>query len=615
MYVGYLSDGNQLTLTNGGRVTNQFSYLGNGGSSNNKVFVIGTNSVWSMTSGLSIGEQDSDNNQLLVTNGGLVSSQGASLGNNDSADNNQVTVTGPGSRWNNSGDFYAGYFGSFNQVTIQNGGQVTNLNGYLGYDLAATNNTALVSGAGSRWQNITNLYVGYDGGGNQLTISSSGQVIDVNGYVGGSPSLGSSSNTVLLTDSGSQWNNSVSLEVGFTGQANALVITNGGKATCTFGRVGAYGDYNLALVTGTNSQWLDSGDLYLGQAGSVNSLRIENGGLVTNAAAYVGFFGDTTTALVTGAGSQWQNRDLIVGYGAPDNLLSIQSGALVRATNVIVGQLDDSINNLLSVSSASLIVTNSANTAQIDVRRGVLALTNGTVRTSGLLVGTNGLLAGTGTITVNGVTNSGTLAPGNSAGSLTINGSLTLQTNSLLSFELGGYGQGVTYDFLGATAAARLGGALSVTLINGFERTITNGASFTLLTAGSLSGSFTNAPGGSRLLTADGFADFVVTYSATSLVLSQARVAAANHEIRIASIRISGTNVLVHSVYGLERDPGVYSRERRRNDPHWLGQYCVTILDREQQCAEYQRGSDSAGFGQLQPNLDRLIQQRGCLRQ
>jgi T5SS/PEP-CTERM-associated repeat protein len=525
LYVGYFSDANQLILTNGGRMTNQFGYIGAFGSSNNKVLVNGTNSVWSIIGGyLSVGGQDSDNNQLMVTNGGLVNCLGAYLGNNDASETNQIVVTGAGSRWNNNGDVYAGYYGSFNQLAIQSGGQVTNMNGYLGYNRSATNNSVRVSGAGTRWQNKADLYVGMDGNGNQLTISSSGQVNSVNGFVGGSLSLGSSGNTVLVTDSGSQWSNSVALEIGFSGQDNELIITNGGKVICSFGRVGTYGDYNLAVVTGTNSQWLDSGDLYLGQEGSVNALRIENGGLVTNLTGYVGFYGGACIALVTGAGSQWQSWKLIVGYGETDNQLSIENGALVRATNVVVGFLDGSTDNLLSVSAASLIVTNAANTAQIDVRRGILALTNGTVKTAGILVSTNGVLTGTGMITASGVTNSGALAPGNSPGSLTLNASLVLQTNSLLAFELGGYSSGVAYDFLSVSNAAKLGGALSVTFINGFGGTITNGASFTLMTAASLSGAFTNVASGSRLSTADGFADFVVTYSGNNLSLSQGRL-------------------------------------------------------------------------------------------
>jgi hypothetical protein len=90
----------------------------------------------------------------------------------------------------------------------------------------------------------------------------------------------------------------------------------------------------------------------------------------------------------------------------------------------------------------------------------------------------------------------------------------------VLAFDLGGYTPGTQYDYLNALGAAALAGQVSVSFINGFGNTITNGPSFTLLTASPVTGAFANAANGSRLQTADGLADFAVTYTASSLVLS-----------------------------------------------------------------------------------------------
>src|SRR5262249_3428533 len=152
------------------------------------------------------------------------------------------------------------------------------------------------------------------------------------------------------------------------------------------------------------------------------------------------------------------------------------------------------------------------------------ALSNALITTTNLVISANGVLTGSGTITAISFTNNGVIAPGNPAGCLAVNGKLTLLTNSLVAFELGGYSSGGTYDCVNVSDSVSLGGAFAVSFINGFEMAITNGASFTLLTAGSLSGAFTNAASGTHLVTADGFADFLVTYSGTSVVLSQARV-------------------------------------------------------------------------------------------
>ena len=517
LYVGYLSGGNQLIITNGGRVTNQFGYLGAFASSDNKAVVTGTNSVWRMVGGyLSIGGQDSLSNQLTIANAALVTSLSAYLGNNIVANGNQAVVTGANSRWNVAGDFYAGYIGSFNQVSVQNGGQITNDNCYVGYDSSATGNALTVTGANSRWTHKINLYVGYDGSGNQLSIANQGQVNSASGYVGASSSVGSSSNAVVVTDAGSQWNNSVTLEIGYSGEGNRLILTNGGKVVCPFGRVGTYGDFNLALVTGTNSQWLDSGDLYVGNVGVANLLRIENGGLVTNVTGYVGAFGNDNIAQVTGAGSQWQNRDLYVGYGAPGNQLIIQAGALVRATNVVVGFFPESTDNLLSVLGASLIVTNASGNAWIEVRNGTLLVSNATVTTPTLVLSTNGVLAGVGTVTAGYVTNHGIVSPGLSPGRLTISTNYVQTASGALNIELAGTSLGTNFDLLAVNGTAHLAGTLNVTLTDGFYPA-TN-ASFTILTAGARSNTFAtfNYPSNDVGMT--------LNYTATNVTLRVANV-------------------------------------------------------------------------------------------
>jgi hypothetical protein len=69
---------------------------------------------------------------------------------------------------------------------------------------------------------------------------------------------------------------------------------------------------------------------------------------------------------------------------------------------------------------------------------------------------------------------------------------------------------------------ATLGGTLTVTLISGAPLSLTDGAEFMLLTAGSpITGEFANAPSGGPLTTTDGFARFTALYAgATNLRLT-----------------------------------------------------------------------------------------------
>jgi hypothetical protein len=84
------------------------------------------------------------------------------------------------------------------------------------------------------------------------------------------------------------------------------------------------------------------------------------------------------------------------------------------------------------------------------------------------------------------VNQGGTLAPGNSAGTTTVDGTYT-QSSGDLEIELGGTGAG-KFDKLIVNGTATLGGSLDVSIINNF--TPQAGNSFDILDWGSLSGTF-----------------------------------------------------------------------------------------------------------------------------
>jgi hypothetical protein len=105
----------------------------------------------------------------------------------------------------------------------------------------------------------------------------------------------------------------------------------------------------------------------------------------------------------------------------------------------------------------------------------------------GLTLSSSGQLTGAGTIT-GIVTNLGTVAPGNSAGTLAITGDIVSNgSGSVLAMELGGTST-VQYDRVTATGTAAIGGALQVSLLAGF--TPQAGQSFTLVSAAVVSGQF-----------------------------------------------------------------------------------------------------------------------------
>jgi hypothetical protein len=130
-----------------------------------------------------------------------------------------------------------------------------------------------------------------------------------------------------------------------------------------------------------------------------------------------------------------------------------------------------------------------------------------------LTIGSNATLAGDA-ILDGSLTNNGRISPGSSPGRFNITGNLVLNPSSELRLELGGFTPRAEFDCLSVKGNVTLGGTLAVSLISGFQAVMTNGASFTVLTAGGLlNGGFANAASGQALVTSDGLARFTVRYS------------------------------------------------------------------------------------------------------
>jgi T5SS/PEP-CTERM-associated repeat protein len=234
-------------------------------------------------------------------------------------------ISGVTNNW--SGSYFVGGFGfSADVLLIQNGGVLSNGDGYVGYH--GSNNTAVVTGSGSLWIDNGTLTVSWYGAGNSLVISNGGQVLDANCNLGFEGT--SSNNSLLVTDPGSVLSNANSLSIG--GRMNSLVINNGGKVVD-----------NSALI-GTSS------------LGRSNSVRVVNGGV-------------------------WQNDLLYVGYwfSASNNMLMVTGGS-VFATNLIVGVRESLCDNLLQLDSGSVIVTNVSTNAELEVRYGKFILNGGTLQ-------------------------------------------------------------------------------------------------------------------------------------------------------------------------------------------------------------------------------------------
>ena len=130
------------------------------------------------------------------------------------------------------------------------------------------------------------------------------------------------------------------------------------------------------------------------------------------------------------------------------------------------------------------------------------------------------MLGGSGTLFCD-IVSQGGFAPGHSAGKISIDGGLTLQSPSVLTMEIGGTSPGTQFDQIVQQGGAGtvLDGTLQLSFIDGFESTIQNSNTFAILTSDQpLTGSFDNVASGARLITTDGLGSFRVIYSGQNTV-------------------------------------------------------------------------------------------------
>ncbi|HEX8279890.1 MAG TPA: dockerin type I domain-containing protein, partial [Chthoniobacterales bacterium] len=119
----------------------------------------------------------------------------------------------------------------------------------------------------------------------------------------------------------------------------------------------------------------------------------------------------------------------------------------------------------------------------------------------------------------------GIFRPGASPGRVTVNGSITMGSTAELQIELGGTTAGTQYDQIVqhnvSSDSVTLGGKLAISFVGGFESTIQNSDSFTILTSDlALSGAFSNVANGGRVQVTNGSGSLVVTSVGNNVVLS-----------------------------------------------------------------------------------------------
>ncbi|MGE0385525.1 MAG: hypothetical protein AB7Q97_12400 [Gammaproteobacteria bacterium] len=248
----------------------------------------------------------------------------------------------------------------------------------------------------------------------------------------------------------------------FTRLASNASLTVTGSGSSLLVDTGSPGrDAELVVGTTANVSMLD------GDARAIGGLRVLDGGLVRVTSAsgiartlVAGTPGDVATIDVDGDGSLLDAGDWF------------SAGILTTATILTVypGAADSYMHG---------ISTGVGGVAHVNVAQG------GELRADQIRIGANSVLTGSGTLTGN-VGNSGTLLPGNSSGTMHINGDLVLDDSSVTIIEIGP----AEHDFIDVTGTLTLGGHLKVMLLGGFVPSSNDPLTFLL--AAKILGSFSS---------------------------------------------------------------------------------------------------------------------------
>jgi len=557
-----LDDGSRGSLTVAGGTNQILGGLGIGQALTSTGYVLVTGGQLIVTNGAVTFVGNGGVGQMTVSNG-LALLGWTIIGDSDGS-RGSLTVAGGTNQL--LGKLEVGYYANSTGSVLVTGGQfiVTNDLTFVGRDgvgqmtvsngVARLDDTYLGRYAGS----VGNLTVA--GGQTYITNAAGSAVLDVlRGTLtmtGGTLTvdqllLTNSEGTVnfaagVLNSRGASIDNGTGFQVGKTAGGNATwnllggahSLSNGLFISTTPGATGAvavFGGQIIATNGSTAIGYADVGqmtvsnglaqlqDTYVGMlAASRGTLSVAGGSNQILGALNMGYFANSTGRVVVSGGTLIvTNQPTYVGASGVGQMTV--SNGLARLDNTYVGVNDGSLGSL-TVAGGQTHVTNAAGTALLEVRRGTLTLSSGTLTTDqllltnsagqvifnsgtlntrgtavtnslpftvgnsldpatlnllggnhsftdGLIIKSNATLAGIGSVTGNLFLQDGaTFTPGFSPGTLTNYGDVLLSGLTMLEFELGlpGFIGGGTNDLMAITGNLTLDGVLKVTGLSGF---------------------------------------------------------------------------------------------------------------------------------------------------
>ncbi|MBA8822344.1 outer membrane autotransporter protein [Ochrobactrum sp. P6BSIII] len=532
--VGNLGSG-KLTIEDGAAVNSNEGALGLFESGGGTVKVSGLGSSWTMNGDLYIGREGSGT--LTIAGSGVASSMRGVVGY-FAGSTGTVIVTGEHSSWTINDILQVGRAGT-GELLIADGGTIRSGYGSIGSEIRDAVGTAAVTGRGSSWIIDNMLYVGRFGTGD-LLVGEDGVVSSGFGTIG----EGSNSSGIAVIDGpNARWENAGELVVGVGGSA-LLIVRNGGAVSAdsiTLAQRGwgtgtlaigadasspadvpgivaaptiAFGDGNGTIVFNHTANDYVFAPTISGN-GTVNTVSGRTS--LTGANTYTGgttLYGgilqvssDTSLGDVSGfltfAGGRLATTESFDSSRAvivdTTGSFDVKSGTTLRLSGEITGAGD-----LAKQGKGTLFLNgdNSSFGGSTTVEEGKLVIGDSDHSEAafggGIVVWTGAALGGYGTTGNATILSDGVLSPGNSIGTLTVDGDLTLKPGSALEIEIASDGASDRVDVTGTATIS--GSNVSVTTIDP-ETSYQNGQLYHILTTdGGISGEFAGVVSNSAFL-------------------------------------------------------------------------------------------------------------------
>jgi len=240
-YVGPVSVGNRMDVTQGGELAAQFSVIGGSVDAADNIAVVDSG-VWSNRLHLTVGRKGI-RNELSITNGGCVYASYAFIGQHCTASNNSITVVGSNSCLSVEHRMTVGVDGGESELSLLDGGELRADDLVVGRYAYSTNNSVVVAGG---FLNISNLIDVQHGNllltngsaaAECLNIAASAEVHIYEGFDAGSIDIITNAGTIILH--------------GDIDLPGSLKLVDGGVVQSDGDTVGVAGDY-IELSTQSN---------------------------------------------------------------------------------------------------------------------------------------------------------------------------------------------------------------------------------------------------------------------------------------------------------------------------------------------------------------------------